>query len=314
MEQKRGSRLTPAGKTAIGKITSWGRKHPKYRKQVIAVLIIVLLGCYLTAFLKTLLQTARSKWILAGITGICVLLLLLPRFVYGSDAVRYEKTLEKLHRIMEEEAFEESAEETKEEPVRNKPPFDYDIAALQKVNADCIGWLGIAGTRIDYPVMQRAGNENYYLEKDFFTEKNKNGCLILDEDSSISMNCDNLIIHGHNMRSGEMFGELEAYREEAYADEHNLIYFVTAEETREYLVMAAFYSKVFYEDEQAFKYYNFFALDTYVSFMDFYGNVKDMSLYDTGVEAAWGDKFITLSTCSYQEENGRFVVIGKLVQ
>ena len=85
------------------------------------------------------------------------------------------------------------------------------------------GWLVIPGTNIDYPVMWTPEDENYYLYKDFEGRKNSNGSLILDTDSCLDPLTTNLIIHGHNMKSGAMFGNLTDYEDPDYYKEHKNI-------------------------------------------------------------------------------------------
>lgn len=181
-------------------------------------------------------------------------------------------------------------------------------------NEDMIGWLQIPGTEIDYPVMQTMEDEEYYLKRDFYGNDDKNGCLLMDTDSDVTKTSNNLIIHGHNMRSGAMFGTLKDYEDEAYEKEHSKILFTTQTETRTYEIVAVIHSKVYTAADQVFKYYNFFEAKTQDEFDYFYDNMKEMSLYDTGVTATFGDEFITLSTCSYHTKNGRLAVIAKRVK
>lgn len=196
---------------------------------------------------------------------------------------------------------------------------------LYALNPDLIGWLSVDGTVIDYPVMQTMEDEGYYLRLDFYGEPNQNGCLILDTDSAAGTGtkaCDyangtapatNLIIHGHTMKSGEMFGNLQLYADAEYGAGHRIIRFDSLYEEREYELIAVFYSQVYYESDNVFKYYKFFQADTQEEFDDWYENIKELSLYDTGVTAQLGDEFITLSSCAYHVEDGRFVVVGKRI-
>ena len=159
----------------------------------------------------------------------------------------------------------------------------------------------------------------------FDREENRNGCLILDNDSNVGVGTaeqqyangskpsTNLIIHGHTMKSGQMFGKLSLYEDKEYGLAHNIICFDSLYEKREYELIAVFYSQVYYKSDQVFKYYKFFQADTQEEFDDWYNNIKKMSLYDTGVTAELGDEFITLSACAYHVEDGRFVVVGKRV-
>ena len=182
---------------------------------------------------------------------------------------------------------------------------------LFEANADMIGWLNIPGTQIDYPVMQTLEDEEYYLRRNFYKEKDKNGCLLMDTDSDIHMAGANLIIHGHNMKSGDMFGTLQDYQDQEYGMEHNKLYLYTRDEKREYELIAVFFSKVYLQTDQVFKYYQYFGGEDQDAFDSFYSNIKKLSLYDTGAEAEYGDEFLTLSTCAYQTKNGRFVVVAK---
>lgn len=181
-------------------------------------------------------------------------------------------------------------------------------------NEDMAGWLVIPGTNIDYPIMWTPGDENYYLYRDFNKKDNTNGCLILDTDSSLDPLTTNLIIHGHNMKSGAMFGNLTDYESEDYYKEHKQIILHTKECQRNYEIIAVFRSQVYKKSDDVFKFYKFFKANTEEEFDDFYDNIKDLSLYDTGVTAKYGDNFITLSTCVYHVTNGRFVVVAKEVE
>ncbi len=181
-------------------------------------------------------------------------------------------------------------------------------------NEDMGAWLQIPGTDIDYPVMWTPEDEEYYLYRGFDGSENKNGSLILDTDSCLNPLTTNLIIHGHNMKSGAMFGCLTDYEDESYYQEHKDIILYTEECQRNYEVIAVFRSQIFRKSDDVFKFYNFFQADTQEEFDDFYNNIKEMSLYDTGVTAEFGDRFITLSTCVYHVETGRFVVVAKEVE
>lgn len=166
-------------------------------------------------------------------------------------------------------------------------------------NEDMAGWLVIPGTVIDYPIMWTPDDENYYLYRDFDKKDNANGCLILDTDSNLNPLTTNLIIHGHNMKSGAMFGNLTDYENEDYYKEHKQIILYTEECQRNYEVIAVFRSQVYKKSDDVFKFYKFFEAKTEEEFNDFYDNIMDLSLYDTGVSAEFGDNFITLSTCVY---------------
>ncbi len=181
---------------------------------------------------------------------------------------------------------------------------------LYQENGDLVGWLSIEGTDIDYPAMQREDDE-YYLHHDFYGEESRYGCLYVRGQADVDTPGTNFIIYGHNMKDGSMFGDLDLYRKESFWQEHPRISFDTLYEERTYEIIAVFRSRVYQPEEDVFKYYQFYQADNQEEFSWFYENIKGLSLYDTGVTAAFGDTFLTLSTCAYHVEDGRFVVVAK---
>lgn len=198
------------------------------------------------------------------------------------------------------------------EPTPVAVPNPYTESFL--ANSDMAGWLLVPGTNIDYPIMWTPEDENYYLYRAFDKSDNVNGSLILDTDSSLNPLTTNLIIHGHNMKSGAMFGNLTDYESKDYYEDHKQIILYTEECQRNYEIIAVFRSQVYKKSDDVFKFYKFFQADTQEEFDDFYQNIKELSAYDTGVTAEFGDRFITLSTCVYHVTNGRFVVVAKEIE
>ena len=188
-----------------------------------------------------------------------------------------------------------------------------EYQTLYNKNKSLIGWLKIDDTNIDYPVMQTVNNE-YYLDHNYSQEYDKNGSLFLDKDCDIVHRNTNLIIYGHHMKSGKMFGNLNKYSSQDYCKKHSTIRFDTIYEKGTYEVMYVFRSRIYNEDEIVFKYYQF--LDA-ASEKEFTSNMQEMaalSLYDTGVTASYGDELLTLSTCDSSETDGRFVVVAKKIK
>ena len=202
-----------------------------------------------------------------------------------------------------------------------------DMAELHEKNPDVRGWLKVDGMVIDYPVMQRMDNEDYYLDRDFDGNPSTAGSLIMDTDSVVGDGTKandyndgtkpgtNLIIHGHNMRNGSMFGDLDKYRKQDFEKQHSIIKFKSLYEEREYEIVSVFLSQVYLAKQtDVFKYYKFFEAENKDQFDYFYNNIKKLQMYDTGVTAEYGDEFITLSVCAYHVENGRLVVVGKRIK
>ena len=179
-------------------------------------------------------------------------------------------------------------------------------------NKSLIGWIKIDDTNIDYPVMQTVNNE-YYLDHNYNQQYDKNGSIFLDKDCDITNPGTNMIIYGHHMKSGKMFGNLKLYSNKSYYDEHPIIQFDTIYEEGRYQIMYVFRSRIYNEDEIVFKYYQFFDVATPEEFDSNMSEMAKISLYDTGVTAKYGDKLITLSTCDNSEQDGRFVVVAKKI-
>ncbi|MDE6363510.1 MAG: class B sortase [Lachnospiraceae bacterium] len=188
---------------------------------------------------------------------------------------------------------------------------------LYEENQDFVGWLRIPGTKIDYPVMTRNGDNDYYLDKNFHQQHDKNGLLILDYRNHIDNRTveapQNFIIYGHNMRTGVMFGTLKNYKDKTFCDEHMTIRFDTLYEESEYRVAAAMLSGVAYEDEDVFRYYDAIDISTEENFKAFQENVLGNAIYTTEETLAYGDTCLILSTCDNYKEDGRFVLVAKKV-
>lgn len=187
-----------------------------------------------------------------------------------------------------------------------------EYQALYQKNKKLIGWLKIDDTIIDYPVMQTSNNE-YYLDHNFNQEYDKNGSIFLDSAGSIYPRSTNLILYGHHMKSGKMFGQLQKYAKESYYEEHRTIQFDTIYEKGTYEVMYVFRSQVFNENDMVFKYYQFINANSQMEFDSYMKEMEKMSLYATGVTASYGDSLLTLSTCDNSQEDGRFVVVAKKI-
>lgn len=184
---------------------------------------------------------------------------------------------------------------------------------LYNKNKKLIGWLKIDDTIIDYPVMQTSNNE-YYLTYNFNQEYDKNGSIFMDYRCEAFPRSQNLILYGHHMKSGKMFGDLEKYVKESYYKEHSVIQFDTIYEKGTYQIMYVFRAKVLKENDVSFKYYQFINANSVEEFNSYMKEMAEMSLYDTGVTAEYGDELLTLSTCDNSQTDGRFAVVAKRIQ
>ena len=135
-------------------------------------------------------------------------------------------------------------------------------------------------------------------------------CVRVQENCDIAES-DNLVIYGHHIKGGKMFGALEDYKSKSFYEEHKNIQFDTLTEQAEYEIVAVF-KTVAYSSE-GFRYYDFVDAENEEDFNSYVGKCKELALYDTGVTAEYGDRLITFSTCEYSAQNGRLVVVAKKV-
>jgi sortase B len=211
----------------------------------------------------------------------------------------------------EGDAPQESTGETTEEAavLSVLPEFTEMLAQ----NADLVGWITIDGTQVNYPVVQRADDNEYYLSHGFDNNENSNGTIFVDSRCSITEPTTNTIVYGHNMKSGMMFGELKKYLNEGFMQEHPYIQFNTIYEYRTYEIQAVCLSEVQYQDEADYRYYDFIAADTDEELAEFIANVNEMAVYGSGDGLTMEDQILTLSTCNSYTEEGRMFVVAKRV-
>ncbi len=235
--------------------------------------------------------------------------------IYSWFGKRTEESYKELAALKEKPA--EDIEEdsgplyTLDEETGDKEVLDEYKNLLRKYKK-LIGWLKIDDTNIDYPVVQTSDNE-FYLDHNIDEAYDRNGTIFLDKDCDAMKPSTNLILYGHHMQSGKMFGNLGKYEQESYFKEHPYIQFDTIYEKGTYQVMYVFRSRVYKEDEIVFKYYQFIDANGETEFNSNMEEMASMSLYDTGVTAEYGDRLLTLSTCDYEEKDGRFVVVAKKI-
>lgn len=183
-----------------------------------------------------------------------------------------------------------------------------EYKALYEENRDLVGWLKIDGTMVDYPVLQRA-DEEYYLTRDFYGNNNANGQLILDAQCDPFTPDVNLVISGHDMKSGKMFGTLQRYASERFGKQHPIIEFDTLFWRGRYRLVAAFQTWDYLRREDGFRYN--VDIRYRLELKNYLEELDQIKLYDTGVPVEFGDQLITLSTCSTQTDDGRFVVVAR---
>lgn len=246
---------------------------------------------------------------------VCIAVFISSASVLGWQHVRSlreENALKQLVQTKQSPPCSDSA------PIDTAPQTSVEAAApvilaqydeLSRQNADMIGWIKIEGTKIDYPVMYTG--DNFYLSHGFDQANSKSGLPFIDKRCAVEPFGTNTIIYGHNMKNDSMFSGLLKYKNSDYYAEHPIIHFDTLYEAQKYEIVAAFESEVYQKSDTVFKHYNFLNADNQAAFDEYIAGIKALSLYDTGIHPEYGDELITLMTCSYHTENGRFVVVAR---
>lgn len=221
------------------------------------------------------------------------------------------------------EAFYTNQIKEKEEDLTQDSPYSMttqeDILSEEKIinleelyhmNQDIVGWISIKGTKIDYPVMYTPEDPEFYLKRNFEKKYSPSGVPFLDGNSPLSPSTDNIIVHGHNMKDGSMFAELLLFDEKEFWESHPTIDFYGFEKKQTFDIIAVYYTEVYNENIE-FVYHTFVHAKDEKEFKQYVKDAKNLSVYDTGVTAEYGEQLLTLSTCAYHTENGRFVVLAK---
>lgn len=194
---------------------------------------------------------------------------------------------------------------------RKRPKILQQYREMAKEYPGLFGWLQIPDTQISQPVMQPLTEPNFYLDHDFTGAESSEGALFADPKNSRWPQDDNIVIYGHNMKNGHIFGRLNQYEDAGYFEAHKEIHFDTIYETGVYEAVAVLKTRILNENEQGFRYYQFFQYENEEEFQQCADFVKNSRLFDTGKSIQYGDKILMLSTCEYSQENGRLVLVAR---
>ncbi len=200
---------------------------------------------------------------------------------------------------------------------------------LLKQNKDTVGWIKINNTQVDYPIVRDPGEipatdtyyggeeygwNSYYLTHDFNRNYWREGALFMDfrnefggfeEDQS-----ENIVIYGHNMANGNMFGSIRRYRQDySFYEQEPFIQLSSNYKDYDYVICGfCITSGNWYGD---FIYWDMEELDNKEDFDYYINTVRQKQMIDTGVDVQYGDKLLTLSTCYADEDNSRFIIVAR---
>ena len=184
------------------------------------------------------------------------------------------------------------------------------FAELLAANPDTVGWLH-ASDSIDFAVVQR--DNEYYLTHNFFGEDSAEGAAFMDVGNSIAPLDEHLLIHGHNMRNGTVFGDLDEFRNLDFVKANAVASFNTIYADAQYVVFAVFDISATPGDER-FMQMQTFNFESDEEFSAFVADAKSRSAFDIPVDVQRGDRLLSLVTCSYGGDNDRLVVMFRALR
>ena len=216
-------------------------------------------------------------------------------------------------------------------PNESQPVSKYPVRMLSNfeqlydINPDIVGWISIPGIylsdtdgtlAINYPVVQ-TGDNDYYLTHDFFGVEQDYGALYIDYRANAAgeNRSSNVTIYGHNMKTEYYLHHLRDYNRlsPTFVSEHRIVDFSTLYENEKYIIIGAFLVSVNEEDDNQplFRYHNCVEFKDLSSFDYWYKNVMYRNYWKTDIECTADDEYLTLSTCSFDISDSRFVVVAR---
>lgn len=202
----------------------------------------------------------------------------------------------------ETEKVLESIIEEASESTTQGPPITVNFEQVWETCPDVIAWLYSPDTRINYPIVQGEDN-SYYLSHLADQTENSSGSLMLDCRNADDFSDWNSIIHGHSMKNGSMFRSLLQYKKQQYYEEHPMMWLLTPDQSYQLVLIAGYVTSA--ED-------TVYTMPEDTEREAFLQRALQQSTFQTDIEVSEGEIFVTLSTCSYENDDARYILIGVL--
>ncbi len=193
---------------------------------------------------------------------------------------------------------------TEETALMEAAPITVDFDTLLADCPDVVGWLYCADTPINYPVVQATDND-YYLRRLLDGSYSRGGSIFMDYRCASDFSSWNSIVYGHNMKNDAMFGTLQDYREQEYYDAHPVLYLLTPAQDYKIELIGGYTTPGTAEDTYGIP-------QTQEGRDALIAKARQQSTFQTDVEIADTDRLITLSTCAYDYDGARYVLVGVL--
>ena len=186
-------------------------------------------------------------------------------------------------------------------------PIDFDSLTAQY--PDVYAWIRIPGTKVDYPIVQREGDNGYYLNHTIDGKKKTEGSIYTEDYNNKDFGDANTVIYGHNMKNGSMFKTLHKYKDKQFLLDNSEIYIYQKDRVLKYKIFAAY----IYDSRHLMLSFDFEDKNIFQNYLDNVLTKRNMSSnIDTTVEVTASDKIITLSTCNNNDAQ-RYLVQAVLL-
>ena len=196
-----------------------------------------------------------------------------------------------------------NSNDNKDNIVEDDINIEIDFETLLAANKDIIGWIYSTDTPINYPIVQSQDND-YYLRRMIDGAYNTAGSIFMDYRNNKDLTDLNTIIYGHNMKNNSMFGTLDQYKSQDYYDEHPIMYLITPDQTYKLELIAGL---VVNDTSEVYK-----IPQKEDELESLYKEMVKKSTFKTNLSLEEGDRLITLSTCSYENDSARYLIVGKI--
>ncbi len=245
------------------------------------------------------MRRKKNKKYKKAILNLILYIILLSILIYsGIKIFKWYKDKTNNNKIAEQIKSTVIVEEKNED--ENKDEYTVDFNKLKEQNNETIAWLKVNNTNVEYPVV-KGTNNSFYLNHSFDKSSNSAGWIFADYRNKFDNTDKNIVIYGHNMRDGSMFGSmLNILNSKWYENEENTnITLYTENEKSIYKVFSVY--KIENED-----YYIKTEFKNGNEFEGFIKNLKKRSIKDFNVDVSKDDNILTLSTCA---NNNKYRVV-----
>ena len=180
-----------------------------------------------------------------------------------------------------------------------------DFEGMWEVNEDVYAWITVPGTVIDYPILQHATDNSYYLNYNIDGSYGYPGCIYTENMNSKTFSDNNTVIYGHNMKNGTMFAGLHKFEDSSFFEENDSVLIYTPDKQLTYKIFAAYT----YDDRHLMYSFNFADKAVYSNYLNEVLNMRSLNAnIREGVAVSEEDKIITLVTCIANQPEKRLLV------